>query len=63
MSDVATKPADSGSAPAPAVPKKYGFSARFAGAIAVLLKLAFGALVGARLASALGWEPLARPHE
>lgn len=34
-------------------------TARFAGAIAVLLKLAFGALVGARLASALGWEPLA----
>jgi uncharacterized membrane protein YjjB (DUF3815 family) len=34
-------------------------TARFAGAIAVLLKLAFGALVGARLASALGWQPLA----
>jgi len=33
-------------------------TARFAGAIAVLLKLAFGALVGSRLASALGWDPL-----
>ncbi len=31
MSDVATKPADSGSAPAPAVPKKYGFSALLTG--------------------------------
>lgn len=30
-------------------------TARFAGAIAVLLKLAFGALVGSRLADALGW--------
>ncbi|MFO1496208.1 MAG: threonine/serine exporter family protein [Lysobacterales bacterium] len=34
-------------------------TARFAGAIAVLLKLAFGALVGTRLAAALGWDPLA----
>lgn len=34
-------------------------SARFAGAVAVLLKLAFGALVGSRLAGALGWEPMA----
>lgn len=34
-------------------------TARFAGAIAGLLKLAFGALVGTRLATALGWEPLA----
>jgi uncharacterized membrane protein YjjP (DUF1212 family) len=33
-------------------------TARFAGAIAVLLKLAFGALVGSRLAGALGWEAL-----
>lgn len=33
-------------------------TARFAGAVAVLLKLAFGALVGTRLAGALGWEPL-----
>jgi uncharacterized membrane protein YjjP (DUF1212 family) len=32
-------------------------TARFAGAIAVLLKLAFGALVGSRLAAALGWGP------
>lgn len=35
-------------------------TARFAGAVAVLLKLAFGALVGSRLAGALGWDPL--PH-
>ena len=34
-------------------------TARFAGAIAVLLKLAFGALVGTRLATELGWEPMA----
>ncbi|GMU42395.1 MAG: threonine/serine exporter family protein [Xanthomonadales bacterium] len=33
-------------------------TARFAGAVAVLLKLAFGALVGSRLAAALGWQPL-----
>lgn len=33
-------------------------TARFAGAVAVLLKLAFGALVGTRLAGELGWEPL-----
>ena len=32
-------------------------TARFAGAVAVLLKLAFGALLGSRLASALGWGP------
>lgn len=33
-------------------------TARFAGALAVLLKLAFGALVGARLAEGLGWESM-----
>lgn len=33
-------------------------TARFAGAIAVLLKLAFGALVGTRLAETLGWTAL-----
>lgn len=33
-------------------------AARFAGAIAVLLKLAFGALVGTRLAAAMGWNTL-----
>lgn len=33
-------------------------TARFAGAMAVLLKLAFGALVGARLAAALEWEAM-----
>jgi|CXWL01.1.fsa_nt_gi uncharacterized membrane protein YjjP (DUF1212 family) len=33
-------------------------TARFAGAIAVLLKLAFGALVGTRVATELGWEPM-----
>lgn len=33
-------------------------TARFAGAVAVLLKLAFGALVGSRLAEALGWQPM-----
>jgi uncharacterized membrane protein YjjB (DUF3815 family) len=32
-------------------------SARFAGAVAVLLKLAFGALVGSKLAQGLGWTP------
>lgn len=32
-------------------------TARFAGAVAVLLKLAFGALVGSKLAQALGWTP------
>jgi uncharacterized membrane protein YjjP (DUF1212 family) len=31
-------------------------TARFGGAVAVLLKLAFGALVGSRLAGAWGWE-------
>ncbi len=36
-------------------------TARFAGAIAVLLKLAFGALVGSKLASALGWLPMPTP--
>lgn len=34
-------------------------SARFAGAVAVLLKLAFGALVGAKLAAALDLQPMA----
>ncbi len=33
-------------------------TARFAGAIAVLLKLAFGALVGTKLAQALGMQPM-----
>jgi uncharacterized membrane protein YjjP (DUF1212 family) len=33
-------------------------TARFAGAIAVLLKLAFGALVGTKLAQALGLDPM-----
>jgi uncharacterized membrane protein YjjP (DUF1212 family) len=33
-------------------------SARFAGAVAILLKLAFGALVGSKLAQGLGWTPM-----
>jgi len=33
-------------------------TARFGGAIAVLLKLAFGALVGTRVAAELGWTPM-----
>ena len=33
-------------------------TARFGGAIAVLLKLAFGALVGSKLAHALGWDAM-----
>ena len=33
-------------------------TARFAGAISVLLKLAFGALVGSRVAGELGWDPM-----
>ncbi|MGE4071752.1 MAG: threonine/serine exporter ThrE family protein [Lysobacterales bacterium] len=38
-------------------------TARFAGAVAVLLKLAFGALLGSRLAAALGWSaPDAMAH-
>jgi len=34
-------------------------SARFAGAVAVLLKLGFGALVGSKLAAWFDWQPLA----
>lgn len=36
-------------------------AARFAGAMAVLLKLAFGALVGSKLASELGWTGVDQP--